>query len=321
VDLTTPTASPTLLPPSVKNWKVMPITPPGQSPATYRVNAEVQNADELIWLCGDRVEHISAPQPGLIDKYITLEKPGVQPISLMVLSKTRKDPQVMVYNAEVKSRKEDVYQAMMTITDTQSRTEDKVLRESPTMPLRDKAGKETRGFSRTIAVSSPSAIIMSIEVDPAQTKKAIRRDRVKVEIAKDGKSATISGDWQLSGNALMVDAGGSDMPVQLIVKERHQMPTTATESKISAQIDTTTWTANMQLPPAAAAGVKREISIDVGILKTDDKRTTLAAGKFDAAGSWVGPFSASGRQLQFRATTVKDVVTIKMESTPAPVRK
>lgn len=308
VDVSAPTASPNVLPPTVKDWKVVPIGGT-QAPATFKITGELENADEVIWSLGNKTEHLTA-QTGPIEKYVQLDQPGQQHIVFTAFSKARKEPKVMVQTVDITAQKQAVYMATLTVTDSAERVDRPKLTEIFPMPVRDKANAATAGFSRTIQ-ASPNSTILEIAMDKS-AKPVINRNTLKVEIAKDRKSATVAGTWTLSGNALIQAAGGSDVPLPLIVTEERVTRLSPKTSQMSGVLD-----AKQQIvirtPPSPLPNVKRTTTVDFGLLMPDGKRTSVASGPLDAAGNWTGKAKLGGKDYTVQARTLNGQVVVTFQ--------
>lgn len=308
VDLSAPAASPSVLPPSVNGWKVEALTGT-QAPATFKVTGQLENADEVIWRLGNKTEHLTA-QSGPIEKFVQLDQPGTQHIVLTAFSKARKEPQVQVHTVDIQAQKQPVYTATLTVTDSVEKLDKHTMREVVPLQVRDKSGAATKGFSKVIP-ASPNATIRSVELDKS-AKAVIRRDKLKVEIAADKMSATVSGEWTTTGDALFREAGGGDVPLPLIVTEERVTRLSPKVSQSSGVLDNKQQIV-ISVPPAPLPGVKRTMTMDFGLLMPDGKRTPVASGTMDATGNWAGKAKLGGKEYTVQARTAngKTVVTFQ----------
>jgi PKD repeat protein len=289
-----------------------------QVPATYRITGKLENADEVVWRLGDKTEHAVAP-PGAIDRYVTFDKDGQFPIVLTALSKSRKDPQVVVQAVDVKKIQNDTYEALVSVTDVVTRSETRQTLVNVPAPVRDTAGI-TRGISRTL--TAPGGLI--IKAVPDQKLPAAVKN-VKIEIAKDQKSAILSGEWALSGDALMKAAGGSDVIIPVVVTEERRSTYSPATQRISGVMDAQQQIV-MTLPPRVIGGAStRTVTVDFGISYKDGRRNRVAVGTLDAAGRWASPPIAIGTG-QFVVTVVtspdqKLRISVAPVANPVSVRK
>lgn len=308
VDVSAPAASPNVLPPTVKGWKVEAISGT-QAPATFKITGELENADEVIWRLGNKTEHLTA-QTGPIEKFVQLDQPGQQHIVLTAFSKARKEPQVMVQTVDITAQKQAVYMATLTVTDSAEKVDRVKMTEIVPLQVRDKANAVTAGFLRTIT-ASPNSTIQEVVLDKA-AKAVINRNTLKIEIAKDRKTATVSGTWTASGDALVREAGGSDVPLPLIVTEERVTRLSPRTSQMSGVLD-----AKQQIvirtPPAPLPSVKRSMNVDFGLLMPDGKRTSVASGPLDAAGNWTGKAKLGGKDYTVQARTLNGQVVVTFQ--------
>lgn len=308
VEVSAPAASPNVLPPTIKGFKVEPIGGT-LAPATFKITGELENADEVIWKLGNKTEHLTA-QTGPIEKFVQLDQPGTQHIVLSAFSKTRKDPQVMVQTVDIQAQKQAVYMATLTVTDSAEKVDKVRMTETLPLQVRDKTGAATAGFTRTIN-AAPNATILSVELDKT-AKAVIRRDSFKVEIAKDRKSATIAGTWTLAGDALLREAGGSDVPMPLVVTEERVTRLSPRTQQTSAALDAKQQIV-LRMPPNPLPTVKRTAAVDFGLLMPDGKRTSVASGPLDAAGNWNGKAKLGGKDYTVQAKTVGGQVIVTFQ--------
>jgi hypothetical protein len=296
VDLSNP---PNALPPTVTGLKVEPIRE--QAPATYRISGELKNADTVVWKLGDKAEHIAA-QDGPFERYVTFEKPGQYPIVLTALSKAMKNPAVEVRPVSVAAPTTAVYSALVSVTDTATRTE----RQSRTVhlaaPIADKAGP-TKGFDRTVH-AAPGCLIADAQFDPKHFPAVVRDP--KVVVAGDRKTARVTGDWAATGDALAKAAGGTDVAVPVVVTEERSVSMAPGRNQSSGVMDAS-GTILVKLPPAARfAGANRAVEVDFGLSQPNGQRASIAKGMLDAQGKWTSSAVPLGGKLFVVQATVEN---------------
>lgn len=288
--------------PKVLNLKVEAIR--DQVPATFRITGQVTNADELIWRLGDKTEHLAALGE-TIDRYVTFDTAGNFPIVLTALSKTRKEPQVVVQAVEVKRPAQDVYEAMIAISDTMMKVESRQHLVRLPAPVRDAKGP-TKGFNRAIT-ASVNGFITKAELHssmPAVVKN------VKIEIAKDQKNANVSGEWTTPSDAMMKLAGGSDLVIPVSVTEELRSMSTPQRQVLSGVMDANQMI-SVALPPKRMGTTTRSVSVDFGISRRDSGRSRIAFGTLDANGQWQSaPLNLGGQTVVVRAMTRNDKVEL-----------
>jgi len=304
VDLTSPSTASNS--PKITDFKVQTIT--DQVPATFRITGKVQNADELIWKLGDRTEHTSMPAEQ-IDRYVTFDHDGRYPIVLTAFSKSRKDPQVNVESVEVKKTLKDTYDTMVFVTDAGTKTEQRTHMVKLPVPIRDAKGP-TKGFNRVLQ-ASPNSVILKAEIDRSMPTVA---KNVKCEVAKDQKSATISGEWTASGDAVAKAAGGSDLAVPVILTEEMRTTLSPRRQSLSGVMDAES-KITVKLPPRPLGAGIRTVSVDFGLSTRDGKRMKIVQGTLDANGVWQStPTAIGGQQVRIQAVMKNDTVVMSFIS-------
>lgn len=301
--------APSELPPTVKGWKVEAVGGT-QAPATFRVTGELENADEVIWRLGnDKTEQLTA-QSGPIDKYIRIDQPGQQHIVLTAISKSSKQPQVLVHAVDVQAQKSAVYTATLRVVDSNQRVDTATRTQLVSINLHDKTGATGKSFTRVIT-ASPASTIQGVEIGK-MAKAVIKKESVKVEIAKDKTSATISGEWAATGDALIREAGGSDVTLPLLVKEERVTQLSPRTSEVAGTLDAKQQIV-LRVPSNPLPGVKRTMSVDFALLMPDGKRTPVASGPLDAAGNWTSKVKLGGKEYTIQARTVGNQVVITFQ--------
>src|SRR5207253_7454039 len=106
--------------PSIAGFTVQPLSPANMAPATFRVTADVQNADHLVWDLGDgRVEVAEAG--GKIDRLVTFDKPGSFPVQLVAHNGKAAAKQAAA--VKVDAPPDGTLMAVLTITDGGTRVD------------------------------------------------------------------------------------------------------------------------------------------------------------------------------------------------------
>jgi len=241
VDLTTP---PQLLPPTI-TLQVEPINPNSVAPATFRIRGEVKNADHVFVDLGDRIE--VATEPGPFDRYVVFDKPGNFPIQL------------------IGNRGKQVVKQTATVTVTAAPTGSL----SVFLKVTDLGTKlERRQVPETAIFAAPAKGVknpeQSLKALPGYTIKEAKLGKVtgvamknsKVEVAADGKTAKVSGDW--AGDPAK---GGTETIVQVTLTQERQVNVTPMTDSASGTF-TATGTVTLPLPPAPAPGVQRKMQLE-----------------------------------------------------------
>lgn len=303
VDLSTATAT-VATAPRVLDLKVEPIR--DHVPATFHITGKLQNTDEVVWRLGDKTEQLVAP-PEQIDRYVTFDTEGEKQIVLMALSHTHQDPQVVVQAVAVKKPTADTYEAMVLVTDTASRNSQRTHKVPVPAPLRDANGP-TNGFRRTIAAGMHS-VILKAEVDNSLPKVV---KNLRVDVAEDQKSVTVSGEWTVTGDALAKVAGGSDLMIPLVLLEEHRSTMSPVQQVVSGVMGADQKiTVNLPPRPRGTANGTRTVSVDFGASHREGKRKSYASGPLDATGHWQSkPFDLGGQMIVVQAAMLNDTVQL-----------
>lgn len=306
VDLSTPPPPPSTLPPTITGLKVQPINE--TAPATYLITGQMANADEVVWKYGDKAEHVVAPA-GAFEKYITIATPGDHPIVLTALSKSKKDPLVLVQPVRVTAPVKDNYDALITVSDAATRME-RLPRTVYTPAAVMEQGKPTRGVDKTISAIANSTIVEA-KIDP---KLVPMVKNLKVEIAKDGKTARVTGEWAATAEKSLKAGGGGDVSLPVAVVEERPVPMAGKRNTYSG-----VWDASGQILVAlsqqpqtlAVVNATRTIDVDFGITYKDGRRRdSLAKGTLDAAGAWSAPVKINDKMYTVKANAANGTVRV-----------
>ncbi len=305
VEVNVSKSSPALLSPSVTQMRVEAIRE--QSPATYRITGELANADEVIWRLGDRTEHMLA-QSGPFERYVNFKEPGQYPIVLTALSKSRKDPQVIVQTVNVTSATKSVYDAIVTVTDTAVRKNQITRTEIVPVPIRDQNGY-LKSFQKTISAGA-NCVLTLARFDEKLSKPIVKN--VKVVIAKDRRSALLTGDFAAAGEALASAAGGSDVAINIMLNEERTIEVMPRRNQVAGVMDDRQQVIAVKMPPQplGLTEVKRTIEVDIGYSQPNSKRVPVANGTLDANGVWTMPKTIGGKAVTIDARMTKDELRV-----------
>jgi len=297
VDMSSAPSSPNLLPPKIVGMKIEPIKL--DAPATYRISGEFQNTDEVVWKFGEKSEHLVA-QSGPFERYITLPTSGQNAIVLTALSKSKAIPQVVVQTVNVAVAKMG-FDAMLTVMDSVTKVERVNRTAIVAAPHHDQSGP-TKGFSKTLSTDTNSTIVEA-KFD-AKTTKPVKN--VKVEVAKDKKSVTVTGEWSVSADKLAAAAGGSDVSIPIMIGEERTTVLAPVRNTVGGGMNDQQQLA-VKLPPMpASVGATRKIEFELGMTQSNGQRTRVGGGPLDANGVWAGNADISGKPYPVRATAAAD---------------
>ena len=222
VDLTTPAALAT--PPTITDFTVEPIGGTATAPATFRLRGEVKNADRVIWdLGGDKVEVTDSP--GVFEKLFVIEKPGdltIQMIGLMGKVPVRKSAVV-----KVSAPLNGALSVLLRVTDTGTQIERREIPQTVSLPI---PAKDAKPVERVLS-AGPGFTIAEAKLGKVNST-ALKN--LKVEVAADKKSAKLTGDWAITGDAAQKATGGSDVMVPVTLIQEKATPTTPTTDSLAA---------------------------------------------------------------------------------------
>ncbi|HEX4611593.1 MAG TPA: PKD domain-containing protein [Urbifossiella sp.] len=277
--------------PQIAGFTVLPVSPSAVAPATFRVTADVKDADHCVWDFGDGRLEVAAG--GKLDRLVTFEKAGAFPVQLVAHNTTAavKQAQAVKVTAPI----DGTLVAVLRVTDSGTKVDRHTRNETVAIP----APKDARqaAFTRSIA-ARPGAVLTAANTGGnVPGVKALR-----VELAADGKAATVSGEW--------AGQGGSDVLVPVRLTEQR---TTAVQNPP----DTVTGvfapngsrvTLDMPLPPAPAGltNARRSMALEIRQSGGADAGRVLTAVP-DVTFPWHGRVGAF---LRVRAERVGDRVVL-----------
>ena len=271
--------------PQIAGFSVQPISPATMAPATFRVTADVQNAEHLVWDLGDgRIE--VAEGSGKIERLVTFDKPGSFPVQLVAhngKSAARQGAAV-----KVDSPQDGTLIAVITIADGGAKVE----RISRAETLAISAPKaKAASFTKTISARPGSTL-----VDVVSTKPEVPGVKnLKIAIAADKRSALVAGEW---ANANASKSGGTDALIPLKLTEERASSRTASVMQATGVLQLAAGgkaNATIPLPPLSANldGISRKIDVEVRQIGTNGKVFVLASGTLVGR----GPVEIAAKQV------------------------
>lgn len=269
--------------PQIAAFALQSVSPAAVAPATFRLTADVSNAGACVWDYGDgRVE---VTDGGKIDRLVTFEKPGTFAVSL-VAHNGKQGAKQSAPPVKVDAPRDGTTMAVLRVTDTGSRTDRLATTESVAIPV--PSDKAATSFSKTVNARPGYSIA---EAAPADTPASVKN--LKVQVAADKRSATVSGEWAGDLKTTNKAAGGSDALVRVkLTQERvSQHPAAVTMVTGTFAISGTALRADLPLPPAPAgfAGTKREYQLEFRTTR-DGKSQTLLQAPPDGKGAVTLPW-------------------------------
>ncbi len=296
--------------PQIAGFTVQPVSPVSVAPATYRVTAEVKDADHTVWDFGDgRLE--VADGTGKIDRLVTFEKPGSFPVQLVAHNGKQATKQSAAVKIEAPVT--GTLMAVLKVTDTGTRVERVNVAETLAVPAPKDKSPST--FTRTINAKPGYTLV---EVIPAANTTGVKN--LKVQLTTDKRSATVTGEW--AGDPKAGKTAGSDLLIPLKLTEERvtavqSPPETATGvflQQPGGQIMTV-----LPLPsmPANVVGFQRKISLEVRqaagdgrfkpVVSVPELKLPWTGGQFD-----MGPAPGSTQRLIQPVRAVQEVDMVRL---------
>ena len=284
VDLTV--AAKDAKPPQIAGFALQPVSPAAVAPATFRLTADVSNAGSCVWDYGDgRVE---VTDGGKIDRLVTFEKPGTFAVSL-VAHNGKQGAKQSALPVKVDAPRDGTTMAVLRVTDTGTRTDGLVTTESVAIPV--PSDKAATAFSKTVNARAGFTITTAA---PADTPASVKN--LKVQVAADKRSATVSGEWAGDLKATNKAAGGSDALVRVKLTQERVIAQPAAVTMVTGTFAMSgqALRADLPLPPAPAgfAGTKREYQLEFRTTR-DGKSQTLLQAPPDGKGTISLPWTTT----------------------------
>ena len=292
--------------PQIAGFAVQPVSPASVAPATFKLTAAVSNANTCVWDLGDgRLEVTDA---GKVERLVTFEKPGTFAVSLVAHNGklgAKQSGQV-----KVEAPRDGTTMAVLKVTDTGTKVDGLTTTESVAISV--PSDKAATTFTKTLNARAGFTIASATPADaPASIKN------LKVQVAADKRSATVSGEWAGDPKATNKAAGGSDAIVRVkLAQERviQQQPTVTMVTGTFA-VSGQALRADLPLPPApvGVTGAKREFQLDIRTVR-DGKAQSIMQAPADGKGSVALPWSASqqgpGWALAYNAKQEGETVVV-----------
>lgn len=310
--------------PEITGFAVQPVSGSSFAPATFRLTAQVKNADSCVWDFGDgRVE---VTDGGAIDRLVTFDKPGHYPVQL--LAHNAKQGAKQVAAVRVDAAADGSLLVVLKVTDTGTRADRMAVTESVAVPA--PAGKSPPpGFSKSVAARPGYAI-----ADAAPAKPDLPGVKnLKVAVSPDRRSAVVSGEW--AGDPKAGKGAGSDLIVPLKLTEEKPAPPVTLVSVVTGMPTAPAAAApaavspagynprpseaarlDLALPavPPGLTGHARNYQIELRqVGRPQPLLQVPAAGTGSVALPWSGMFALDGRNYLLSATPAADgkvVVTV-----------
>ena len=263
--------------------RVEPTSSNPVAPATFKVIAEVKNADKaFIDVVSKEINHAGGTSPnkievrpagGVIETLVLVEKPGSHVIQLF----GTKGNDVVRQSAfvTVGAPTDGSVVCYLTVSDSAVRTT--VLPKKQTLPIPIPSKGQNKSFERVIT-GLAGYQIQEVKLIGTVTKLAAN---VKSQIAADRQSVTITGDWAGKSDTLLKLAGGTDLMLPIEITYVQQEPVTS-EVKVKASLDR--GRDIVTLPPAliGVSNAQRTIDVELYQYRATGDRQSMMKGKIVA---------------------------------------
>jgi PKD repeat protein len=285
--------------PQIAGFAVTPVGTGSVAPATFRVTADVTNADGCVWDFGDgRVE---AGDGGKIDRMVTFDKPGT--FAVQFYAHGGKLAVKQTATVKVDAAQTGTLMAVLKVTDTGSRLHQSSRTEA--VAVAAPVGKNpSPSFSKVVQARPGCTITDAAPISPAVA--GVRN--LRVTVAADRRSATLSGDW---ADGKPKGASGADVIVPLKLTEER---TVALPPAVTVVTGTMSWAAGSgrcELPlPPPVPGLSREYQIEIRQTAASGQAVAVARGPADGRGSVSFPWAAPSGAFRFGATLEGDKVVV-----------
>jgi hypothetical protein len=295
--------------PLIESFAVQAMSPVSVAPATFRLTAEVKEADHCVWDLGDgRLEVASG---GKIDRLVTFEKPGSFPIQLVAHNGTAAAKQAS--SVKVEAPKDGTLMAVLKVTDSGKRVE----RHSRSATVAVAAPKEKAppAFTKSLAARPGYHLVSAVPTNP--NSPGVKN--LKIAIATDRRGATVTGEW--AGGGKDGKTAGSDLLVPVTLTEERSInvpPASTVVSGVFMGVPNRPGIGLVPLPlpptPANLAGFKREMTLEIRQFRETGPQKPLASVPLNSqpVGKplWASTVNIAGTGYKFEATREGETVQV-----------
>jgi PKD repeat protein len=296
--------------PLIESFAVQPVSPVPVAPATFRITADVKEADQCLWDLGDG--RLEVAGGGKIDRLVTFEKPGSFPIQLVALN--GKSAAKQASSVKVESPKDGTLMAVLKVTDSGKRVE----RHSRAATIAVAAPKEkaSPAFTKSLAARPGYTIVAAAPTNPSSPGVK----NLKIAISPDRRSASVSGEW--AGGGKEGKTAGSDLLVPMTLTEERTInlaPASTVVSGVFMGVPSRPGVGLVPLPlppaPANLANFKREMTLEVRQFRETGPQKPLASVPLNSQSPpgkplWASVVNIAGTGYQFEATREGDTIQV-----------
>ncbi|HYH64588.1 MAG TPA: PKD domain-containing protein, partial [Urbifossiella sp.] len=262
--------------PRIATFAVQPVSPAAVAPATFRLTADVTNADSCVFDYGDGRMEVAGG--GKIDRLVTFDKPG--PFSIQLVAHNATAAAKQGASVKVDAPTEGTLVAVLRVLDSGTRVERQTHNETVAVP----APKDARraAFTRSVP-ARPGGVLVSAA--PAGAVAGVRN--LRVEVSADRKAAVVSGEW--------AGKGGSDVLVPVLLTEERTTTVQGMPETITGVFTTTGNRTTLALPlppaPTGIASPRRKMSLEIRQSGPGGTGRVVAAAP-DVTFPWTGRVAA-----------------------------
>ena len=191
------------------------VSPVAYAPATYRVVADVANAEHCVWDYGDG--RMEVTDGGKIDRMVTFDKPGTFPLQVVAFNGKQAVKQAGA--VKIEAHRPASVTAVLKVIDSGHQLMRKVRNESVTIPV--PTGKNPPpNFSKSVHIRPGYALTEAVMVKPTVAGREEPEDRGRSRQALGAGSGRMGGRSKVGRKA----AGGSDVIVPVKLTEERVSP-------------------------------------------------------------------------------------------------
>jgi hypothetical protein len=281
-------AAPQQLPPSI-TMTAEPVGSAAVAPATYRIKGQVANTEKVIWDLGDGKVDVTT-DTGPFERLVVLDKPGTFPIQ--VFGHAGKTAVKQAQMVSVAAPTAGSLAVVLRVIDGGMKGTAVEAKPWVRIPVPDKG-------------VGPARFEVTHQLPPGMTADAVQLGtmnkpmlkNVTAAVAPDRKAVVVSGEWAMSGDALLkATEGGRSVMVPLVVAEQKatavdKMPTemakplTGFNGQMAATLD-------VPPMPTDVADARRRMVLEIRQASADVRGKSLIRVP-DVQFPWTGTLPAS----------------------------
>ena len=273
--------------PFISAFRVQPTSPTPVAPATFRVTAEMANAEHCVWDFGDGRVEVS--DGGKIDRLVTFEKPGQ--FNIQAVAHNGKQVVKQAAGVKVDAPKNGTLMVVLKVTDRGTRLDRITGTES--VAIAAPTGTAARTFTKVVN-ARPGYTITSATL--ANATVAGIKD-LKVQTADDKHSVKVTGEWIGDTKAAKAGAGSDAIVALKVTQERSiaQSPAVTMVTGTFAAGANRSGVASLPLPPAPLgwSGLSREYQLEGRAMSQDGRGQPIVQAPPKGLGTITLPWSTS----------------------------